>query len=369
MRFLRTNTDVIITVGPFYDKTDGVTIETALTITNERITLTADTDAGSAPTNVLDNVTGAASGTSNDLDYIAGNDAGMMRMELAAADVNRLGRMFLSITDAANHVPVFHEFMVLPAMIYDAFILGTDVLDSSMTQILGTAVVAPATAGLLDVNVKEISTDATAANNLEADYDGTQNNAERPATAKFLADMIENQRGHHTWSGSVFYVDGFGGNDTTGNGSRLLPYKTISKAITQCTAGRHDIIECVPNSGAVPTIISETATITVSKSYVFIRGPGRGVQVDLTGAGYVFDITAEGVEISGFDIIGNGVGGSGGITVSTANFAYLHHLWITSPTQDGIQLTVSNNTLIDNVFILASGRDGVRVASGTGTGQ
>ena len=86
MRFLRTNTAVIITVGPFYDKGDGVTIETGLTITNERITLTADTDAGSAPTNILDNVTGATSGTSNDLNYITGNDAGMMQLELAAAD-------------------------------------------------------------------------------------------------------------------------------------------------------------------------------------------------------------------------------------------------------------------------------------------
>lgn len=157
MRFLRTNTAVIITVGPFYDKTDGVTIETALTITNERITLTADTDAGSAPTNILDNISGATSGTANDLNYITGNDAGLMQMELAAADVNRLGRMFLSITDAANHVPVFHEFMVLPAMIYDSFVLGTDVLDASVTQILGTAASAPATAGILEVNVKNFN--------------------------------------------------------------------------------------------------------------------------------------------------------------------------------------------------------------------
>jgi hypothetical protein len=121
MRFLRSNTAVIITVGPFYDKTDGVTIKTALTITNEKITLTADTDNGSAPTNILDNVTGATSGTANDLNYITGNDAGMMQMELAAADTNRLGRMFLSITDAANHVPVFHEFMVVNTALYDAF--------------------------------------------------------------------------------------------------------------------------------------------------------------------------------------------------------------------------------------------------------
>jgi hypothetical protein len=157
MRFLRTNTACIVTVGPFLDASDGVTLETALTITNEKITLTADTDAGSAPTNILDNVTGATSGTANDLNYITGNDAGLMQLELAAADTNRLGRMFLTITDAANHVPVFHEFMVLPAMIYDAFILGTDVLDASMTQILGTAVSSPATGGILDVNLKNIA--------------------------------------------------------------------------------------------------------------------------------------------------------------------------------------------------------------------
>lgn len=140
MRFLRQNTAVIVTVGPFYDKTDGVTIETALTITNERITLTADTDAGSAPTNILDNVTGATSATANDLNYITGNDAGMMQLELAAADTNRVGRMMLSITDAANHVPVFHEFFVLPQAIYD-WLTGVIVpLPANVTTIAGSAV-------------------------------------------------------------------------------------------------------------------------------------------------------------------------------------------------------------------------------------
>jgi len=154
MRFLRSNTAVIVTVGPFYDKTDGVTIETALTITNERITLTADTDAGSAPTNILDNVTGATSATANDLNYITGNDAGMMQLELAAADVNRVGRMLLSITDAANHVPVFHEFFVLPQAIYD-WLTGVIVpLPANVTQLLGTAWLTPGTAGTPDVNAK-----------------------------------------------------------------------------------------------------------------------------------------------------------------------------------------------------------------------
>lgn len=160
MRFLRSNTAVLVTVGPFYDKTDGVTIKTSLTITNEKITLTADTDAGSAPTNILDNVTGATSGTSNDLNYITGNDAGMMQLELAAADVNRVGRMFLSITDAANHCPVFHEFFVLPAAIYD-WLTGVIVpLPANVTQLLGTAWLTPGTAGTPDVNAKLIGATA-----------------------------------------------------------------------------------------------------------------------------------------------------------------------------------------------------------------
>lgn len=119
MRELRRNTAVIVSVGPFLDKTDGVTLETSLTITNERITMVADTDAGSAPTIILDNVTGATSGTANDLNYITGQDNAMMQLELAAADTNRLGRARITITDAANHLPVVEDFMILREDEYD----------------------------------------------------------------------------------------------------------------------------------------------------------------------------------------------------------------------------------------------------------
>jgi len=193
MRFLRKNTAVIITVGPFYDKTDGVTIENALTITNERITLTADTDDGAAPTLILDNITGATAATANDLNYITGGDAGLMQMELAAADVNRLGRMFLSITDAANHVPVFHEFMVLNAALYDALFATTGgaipnvaaeaagglytrgtgagqinqpangMIDGNVVRWLGTAAATPTVAGVPEVDITHVAGAATTA--------------------------------------------------------------------------------------------------------------------------------------------------------------------------------------------------------------
>lgn len=151
MRYLRTNTATRITVGPFLDKTDGITPEVAITVTSEKLTLVVDT-AG-VPTLILD-VAPTASGGANDMVHITGDDSGYYDLELAAADVNYFGRAVLSLNDVATHCPVFHEFMIVPAMIYDAMFLGTDVLDASVTQLLGTAWLAPGTAGTPDVNVK-----------------------------------------------------------------------------------------------------------------------------------------------------------------------------------------------------------------------
>ena len=166
MRFLKTNTAVIVSVSPFYDKTDGVTIETGLTITNEKITAIKDLDDGNAPTLILDNATGAASGTDNDLNYITDNDAGMMQLEFTASNLNFLGRLFLTITDAANHVPVFHEFMVISASAWD-FMFGS---------------------GNVPADVLAVSGDSTAADNLELMFDGT---GYAGGTAKLGVDVVK----------------------------------------------------------------------------------------------------------------------------------------------------------------------------------
>lgn len=146
MRFLRQNTATRVTVGPFYDKTDGVTPETALTVTNDKITMVVD-DAG-VPTLVID-AAPTASGGDNDMVHVTNDDAGFYDLEVTAAQTNYVGRAMLAITDAANHCPVFHEFTILPANVYDAM-LGTD---------------------KLDVNAAEISGDSTAADNLESACD------------------------------------------------------------------------------------------------------------------------------------------------------------------------------------------------------
>ena len=165
MRYLRTNTATRITVGPFLDQADGITPEVALTVTSEKLTFMVDT-AG-VPTLILD-AAPTASGGANDMVHVTNDDSGFYDLELAAADVNYLGRAMLSLNNVAAHCPVFHEFMILPAVIYDAMVLGTDLFDVSMTQLLGTAVSTPATAGIMDVNTIKVGNTAQTAGDVPA---------------------------------------------------------------------------------------------------------------------------------------------------------------------------------------------------------
>lgn len=161
MRFLKTNTATRITIGPFLDKTDGITPEVALTVTSEKLTFMVDD--GGVPTLVLDTAP-TASGGANDMVHITNDDAGFYDLELAAANVNYLGRAMLALTDAANHCPVFHEFMIISAQAFNA-LCGT---------------------GNFSVDVIAISGDTTAADNCESMFDGT---GYAGGTARLKVDM------------------------------------------------------------------------------------------------------------------------------------------------------------------------------------
>ena len=137
MRYLKQNTATRITVGPFLDKTDGITPEVALTVTACRLTLMVDN--GGVPTLVLDALA-TASGGSNDMVHVTNDDAGFYDLELTAAQLNYVGRAMLSINDVATHCPVFHEFTILPANVYDSLIGGSDLLDVSAAQFAGQTV-------------------------------------------------------------------------------------------------------------------------------------------------------------------------------------------------------------------------------------
>lgn len=153
MKFLKTNTATRVCVGPFLDATDGVTPETALTVTNCTCEMFVEADNGSGVTRTA--ITLTASGGSNDMVHITSDTAGYYDLELTAAQLNVVGRMTLSIIDTDVHCPVFHEYMILPANVFDSLVAGTDTLNADVTQISGSNV--STSTAQLGVNLVNIS--------------------------------------------------------------------------------------------------------------------------------------------------------------------------------------------------------------------
>lgn len=144
--FLKQSTACTIMFGPFVDKADGVTLKTdATTIT----------DIDHASTGIFLSKAGAAAAIRHASVTASVADAyGMMKVTLDTTDMGTLGTLDVLFAKAATYLPVSKRFMVLPANVYDSFVGGTDVLDVSVIQLLGTAWLTPGVAGTPDVNAK-----------------------------------------------------------------------------------------------------------------------------------------------------------------------------------------------------------------------
>lgn len=136
MIFLKQSTaSQSILIGPFVDDTDGVTAETALTISNTDIRLSKNGGNMAAKN---------SGGGTHD-------ENGWYTITLDATDTDTVGRLQISVIETGA-LPVYTDVQVLEEAVYDAMI--------------GSG------AGL-EVDVTKISGDATAADNLESMYDGT----------------------------------------------------------------------------------------------------------------------------------------------------------------------------------------------------
>lgn len=136
MQFLKANTQVIVTVGPFVDITDGLTPETG-------ITLGAADEAElvkHGSTSVVDIAAATwAAVTSAD---------GYYSLTLTTSHTDTEGMLVVIVQDDSVCLPVKAEYMVLAQAAYDSMFGAKD-------------------SGYMDVNVKAVSEDTTAADNLE----------------------------------------------------------------------------------------------------------------------------------------------------------------------------------------------------------
>lgn len=136
MDLLKQSTAATIKMGPFLDDTDGKTAETGLTIAQADIRLTKN---------------GGAYAQSNNAAGATHDEGGEYGVPLDTTDTGTLGRLKVRI-HVSGALPVWKDFLVVPANVYDALVLGTDYLQVDEVQISG---------------------DGTAADNAEAFFDGT----------------------------------------------------------------------------------------------------------------------------------------------------------------------------------------------------
>lgn len=189
-----------------------------------------------------------------------------------------------------------------------------------------------------------------------------------------ITDVIESNRPHHTHAalGEIFYVDPVNG-DTFANGNRggiSDPLLTIQDCHDNLvTDSNHDLIILVPGASGGPTTHTVASTTTLSKRYVFIRGPGRDFIITRSGNGDTIAITGEGVEISGIQLGTAATGSGDGVNV-TADFAYLHNIWINDTRGNGFLINQAENCVIQNNRFQNTGTggsgDGLQI-SGTGS--
>ena len=118
---LKQSTTITIQLGPALDSTDGVTEEVAL---SPVVQISKD---------------GGAFADRNSATAIAHDQNGWYRVELNTTDTNTLGRLTVKFNDQATHLPVWEPYMVVPANVFDALILGSDKLEIDVLELGGVA--------------------------------------------------------------------------------------------------------------------------------------------------------------------------------------------------------------------------------------
>ena len=175
--------------------------------------------------------------------------------------------------------------------------------------------------------------------------------------------LIESLRGKHASLGSIFYWNPTAGSDSNSGTTPANAVKTFDKAQSLATAGNHDIIFALSTDPSGITTV--TSPISITKSTLKLRGPGFPFQFAPTTSGSpTIEISADGVEISGFYVTTASGGTDNAIEVSGDNIL-IKDCWIKEATGNGIYITGASRTQIDTCAIEDCGAAGIAISSST----
>jgi hypothetical protein len=133
-QWLKQSTAATGHIGPFVASGDGYTPQTSLTIERANVRLSKN---------------GGDMAQKNQSTSCTHDEVGMYFCPLDTTDTNTLGRLKLVTSGVAAALPVWHDFMVVPAAVYDA-LFGTSALDVNVSGIAGAVPSAAILASVVD---------------------------------------------------------------------------------------------------------------------------------------------------------------------------------------------------------------------------
>jgi len=122
-QWLKLSTAATIPFGPFVDETDGRTPQTGLTIAQGDIRLSKN---------------GGSFAESHDAAGATHDENGYYALSLDATDTNTPGRLRVAVS-ASGALPVWQDFLVVPANVHDTLVAGSDKLDVNAAEVDGSA--------------------------------------------------------------------------------------------------------------------------------------------------------------------------------------------------------------------------------------
>lgn len=125
---LKQSTAVVLSFGPLVSNSDGVTLVTG-----------SSTAMDNATSGIKLSKNGGALAARHATVTATSYDAyGQYLVTLDTTDTNTLGALRVIYQAAASNLPVWVDFQVVPANVYDSMVLGSDLLDANASQLGGT---------------------------------------------------------------------------------------------------------------------------------------------------------------------------------------------------------------------------------------
>ncbi|HCR36237.1 hypothetical protein A2130_04870 [Candidatus Woesebacteria bacterium GWC2_33_12] len=175
--------------------------------------------------------------------------------------------------------------------------------------------------------------------------------------------MLESMRGRNRSVGAIWYWNPTSGNDSNDGLTPSNAVATFNKAQTLATAGAGDIIFALAT--AVGGVATTTENINVTKASLKIRGAGYQFQIIPSSPGSpTVNITGDSVEFEGF-YIGTAAGGTDNGIEITGDNALIKNVWVKEVTGNGLQVTGSTRTQIENSAIEDSTLTGIKIGAST----